>query len=109
PSLQAKLLRVLESREVTRVGSVTARPVDVRFVSATNRDLRAEVAAGRFREDLYFRLNGIRVEIPPLRERPADIAPLAMRFARGASSSAITIDDAALALLARYPWPGNVR
>ncbi|HEY8428067.1 MAG TPA: sigma 54-interacting transcriptional regulator, partial [Sandaracinaceae bacterium] len=109
PSLQAKLLRVLESREVTRVGSVVARPIDVRFISATNRDLRAEVAAGRFREDLFFRLNGIRIEIPPLRERPADIAPLALRFARGAGSSAITIDDEVLPLLARYPWPGNVR
>ncbi len=111
PALQAKLLRALETREVTRVGASTSRRVDVRFVSATNRDLRAEIAAGRFREDLFFRLNGIQIEIPALRDRPKDIVPLAKRFARGAlpEDASPELGAATLAILERYPWPGNVR
>ncbi|MCA9608638.1 MAG: sigma 54-interacting transcriptional regulator [Myxococcales bacterium] len=111
PALQAKLLRALETREVTRIGSSTPRRVDVRFVSATNRDLRAEIAAGRFREDLFFRLNGIQIEVPPLRERPKDILPLARRFARGAlpHEGAPELTAATVAVLERYRWPGNVR
>ncbi|MGE0786752.1 MAG: sigma 54-interacting transcriptional regulator [Sandaracinaceae bacterium] len=107
-TLQAKLLRVLESREVTRLGSVTPRRVDVRFVSATNRDLAREVSERRFREDLYFRLNGIRIDVPPLRERRADIVPLAHRFARR-SGGGVTLSAAAISAIERYAWPGNVR
>src|SRR6185436_7038392 len=76
-SIQVKLLRVLEERQVLRVGGRVPRSIDVRFLSATNRDLEAEVASGAFRQDLYFRLNGVTLTIPPLRERVADIAPLA--------------------------------
>src|SRR6202043_1369579 len=79
-SLQAKLLRVLEQREVLRLGALRPRAIDVRFLSATNRDLEAEIDAGRFRRDLYFRLNGITVEVPPLRERRHEIESLARAF-----------------------------
>lgn len=111
PSMQAKLLRVLETREVTRIGSVAPRKVDVRFVSATNRDLRAEIAAGRFREDLFFRLNGISIDIPPLRERPKDIVPLAKRFARRGlpEGESPRFSSAVTRILERHAWPGNVR
>ncbi len=105
-STQAKLLRVLEQREVLRVGALKPRAIDVRFVSATNRDLEAESAAGRFRQDLYFRLNGVTVTIPPLRERRAEILPLAKSFI-GAAEPALSPEAAAL--LERYRWPGNVR
>jgi DNA-binding NtrC family response regulator len=111
-SFQAKLLRVLQEREVQRVGG-TQRTVDVRIVAATNRDLRAEVAAGRFREDLYFRLSVIPVQLPPLRERRADILPLARRFLRRLSSelqrrvSGFT-PEVEQYLLSHF-WPGNVR
>jgi DNA-binding NtrC family response regulator len=113
-SLQAKLLRVLEQREVLRVGAVRPRSIDVRFLAATNRDLEAESAAGRFRRDLYFRLNGVSVVVPPLRDRPDDIAPLARLFVRHASDRAHratppTLAPTVLDLLQRYPWPGNVR
>jgi len=110
---QAKLLRALENREVTRVGSVVARAIDVRFVSATHRDLDALVATGAFRQDLYFRLNGVSVEIPPLRERRTEIAPLANAFAASAADSmqgpAPSFDPSVIALLEEYGWPGNVR
>ncbi|MBX3270231.1 MAG: sigma 54-interacting transcriptional regulator [Sandaracinaceae bacterium] len=111
PAMQAKLLRVLEAREVTRVGASTPRRVDVRFVSATHRDLRREIREGRFREDLFFRLNGIQIEVPPLRERPRDIAPLAARFARGAIAGGAPpqLSERTIAALERYPWPGNAR
>ncbi len=113
PEFQAVLLRVLQERSVRRVGGEEERPVDVRIVAATNRDLRAEVAAGRFREDLYFRLAVIPVHLPPLRERPEDVLPLARHFlaSRGAALGrpqlrfAAGVEDALL----RHPWPGNVR
>jgi DNA-binding NtrC family response regulator len=111
--LQSKLLRVVETGEFERVGSSRTRKVDVRILSATNADLRAEVAAGRFRHDLLFRLNTIEIAIPPLRERPEDIAPLAEHFlaahARRYRKALAGFDSAALAALARHPWPGNVR
>jgi two-component system, NtrC family, response regulator AtoC len=110
---QAKLLRVLESGEVTRVGGLKPRTVDVRFVSATNRHLREQVAAGRFREDLFFRLDGISIEIPPLRERPSEIVALASslleRAAFEAGRGAPTISAAAAEALLVHRWPGNVR
>jgi DNA-binding NtrC family response regulator len=108
---QAKLLRVLEERIVRRVGSTVGRTLDIRFVCATNRDLPDEVEAGRFRRDLYYRINGVTISIPPLRERPTEIAALARAFAlhpRGNTSPA-TLPDDVLESLARHPWPGNVR
>jgi transcriptional regulator with PAS, ATPase and Fis domain len=110
---QAKLLRVLETGEVMRLGSVKPMTVDVRYVSATNVDLEARVAAGTFRADLYFRLDGISVILPPLRDRPADIAPLATMFvARVAAQmdrKPPRISRAALDVLEQHAWPGNVR
>jgi two-component system response regulator AtoC len=112
-SVQAKLLRVIEAREVIRVGSTRARPIDVRFVAATNRDLEAEVARGAFRQDLYYRLNGVSIVIPPLRERVPEIAPLTMSFvehvSRQLGKRAPTVSPAAMTLLQGYAWPGNVR
>jgi len=112
--LQAKLLRVLEQREVLRVGALKPRPIDVRFIAATNRDLEVESARGRFRLDLFFRLNGISVVIPPLRHRVEEIEPLARVFLAQACAAArraepMRISAQALALLKRYAWPGNVR
>ncbi|HTR52788.1 MAG TPA: sigma 54-interacting transcriptional regulator [Kofleriaceae bacterium] len=113
PAIQVKLLRVLEERAVWRVGALAARPIDVRFLAATNRDLEAEVAAGRFRADLYFRIAGASLRVPPLRERVNEIAPLAMQFAREAGERLgrpnTTLDPRALALLRAYAFPGNVR
>jgi len=110
---QAKLLRVLETRQVIRVGSNKARPIDVRLVSATNRELAAEVDLGRFRRDLYFRLNTLTLRIPPLRERKSEIAPLARRFitllSQAGSLPEPLITAAAIEQLERYSWPGNVR
>jgi DNA-binding NtrC family response regulator len=112
-NLQAKLLRVLETGEVERVGSSITRRVDVRVISATNADLRAEVAGGRFREDLLFRLNTIEIHLPPLRERKQDISLLAVyflrRYAERYHKPTLGFDDAALQMLTRYFWPGNVR
>jgi two-component system, NtrC family, response regulator AtoC len=110
--IQAKLLRALESREVLRIGSTTPIQLDVRFVAATNRDLPAEVDAGRFRRDLFFRLDGITLRIPPLRERRGMIAPLALRFLQGAARLGGELPRLApdvLTLFEGYPWPGNVR
>src|SRR4029077_15130959 len=76
-ALQARLLRVLQDKKVQRVGALEPRAIDVRFISATNRDLQGEVASGRFRQDLYYRLNGVTIQIPPLRERTSEIAGLA--------------------------------
>ncbi len=112
-SIQVKLLRVLEERKVLRVGARVPRAVDVRFVSATNRDLEAEVARGAFRQDLFFRLNGIALTIPPLRRRVAEIAPLAAAFAEEACRQLDrrppALSREALDLLLRYAWPGNIR
>jgi DNA-binding NtrC family response regulator len=110
---QAKLLRVLESREVTRLGGLSPRAIDVRFVAATHRDLPELVSRGAFRQDLFFRLNGVSVPIPPLRERRAEIAPLATTFAAGTATSMgrslPRFSAAAMAALQAYGWPGNIR
>ena len=110
--LQTKLLRALESRQITRVGGLTPRAIDVRFVAATNRDLEAEVLAKTFRQDLYFRLNGISLTIPPLRERPEEIEPLARRFLAAAAAERRRpprLTREALEILQAYCWPGNIR
>jgi DNA-binding NtrC family response regulator len=112
--LQAKLLRVIETREVTRVGGLRARPVDVRFLFATNRNLEADVAQGTFRADLYFRLKGAALEIPPLRQRLAEILPLAESFVTRAAErlgldAPPILDEQARASLIAHSWPGNVR
>jgi transcriptional regulator with GAF, ATPase, and Fis domain len=110
---QVKLLRVLQEREIERVGSATSIAVDVRLVAATNRDLEREVAEGRFRADLFYRLNVFPVRIPPLRERPSDI-PLLVRhflahFQRKLAKPLRSMDPASLEQLQRYAWPGNIR
>jgi len=113
-ALQVKLLRVLQEGEVRRIGATTSSLVDVRVVSATARDLQAEVASGRFREDLYFRLNVFLLQIPPLRERIDDI-PLLVRLlvrdcaARIGRETAPKVEPEALRRLMAYQWPGNVR
>ncbi len=113
PAVQVKLLRFLQEHEFERVGGNETVRVDVRVIAATNRDLKAEVAAGRFREDLYYRLNVINVEMPTLRSRPSDVPLLAMFFLRKyAAENGKTIEafsDQALSQLAGYGWPGNVR
>jgi DNA-binding NtrC family response regulator len=110
---QVKLLRVLQEREFERVGGGQTIRVDVRVVAATNRDLKEMVAQGRFREDLFYRLNVINLPLPALRRRPSDVPPLAMhflkRYAEENGKSLASISDDALALLVGYPWPGNVR
>jgi DNA-binding NtrC family response regulator len=111
---QAKLLRVLQSGELQRVGSSRTRRVDVRVISATNADLRAEVAAGRFREDLLYRLNTVEIRLPPLRERREDVPLLAAHFLREHAAryrkplKELRAGGAMQALL-DHPWPGNVR
>ena len=111
--LQVKLLRVLADRRVQRLGGTLPIPVDARLIAATNRDLNALVADGRFREDLYYRLNVIRLEVPPLRERPGDLAPLVGRLIRRLNArlgkSVRGVDAQALEALRAYPFPGNVR
>ncbi|MFO0662952.1 MAG: sigma 54-interacting transcriptional regulator [Polyangiaceae bacterium] len=107
--VQATLLRVLEDRTVLRVGAVRARPIDVRIVSATNRALEVEVAAGRFRKDLYYRLSGIAVEIPPLRDRPTEILPLAHRALESQCKAPKVLSSQVEAALRAWSWPGNVR
>jgi two-component system, NtrC family, response regulator AtoC len=114
PRLQAKLLHVLETRQLTRVGAVDSRTVDLRFIAATNRDLEAESRGGTFRRDLYYRLCGFTLAIPPLRERPADILPLARAMVRQSCrrlgrTSIPALGAAAVARLAAHRWPGNVR
>jgi two-component system, NtrC family, response regulator AtoC len=110
---QAKLLRVLEERMVLRVGSTKPRAIDVRFVTATNRDLVREVRAGRFRSDLYYRISGFVVQVPPLRERQVEIEPLAQHFLRdfckriGQPTPELSLS--ALSALHSHDWPGNVR
>ena len=109
---QVKLLRVLEAKEVLRLGSRKPRPIDIRVIAATNQDLQERITDGRFREDLYYRLNGISVMVPPLRERPDDIEPLAQHFAAIYARKGQPVPSfsaASMASLESYPWPGNVR
>jgi two-component system, NtrC family, response regulator AtoC len=112
-TIQARLLRVLETREVLPVGGIKPRAIDVRFVSATNRDLEAEVLGSTFRRDLFFRLNGLSISIPPLRERVREIPALSQLFleqaCRESSRPVPEISAAAMQLLLRYRWPGNIR
>jgi two-component system response regulator AtoC len=111
-ALQAKLLRVLQESEIRRVGDTQAIAIDVRLIAATLRDLTAEVAAGRFREDLYYRLNVVPLHVPPLRDRPEDIPALARHFAARHAERhqrAVTLADDVVEALAGQPWPGNVR
>ena len=113
PMLQVRLLRVIQDRQIRRVGDNRLRPVDFRLVTATHRDMEEMVRAGRFRLDLWYRIQGVRLRIPPLRERPMDLHILARAFlaerasACGLPMRAISVD--ALALMRRYAWPGNVR
>ena len=111
--IQIALLRVLQEREIERVGSSRTIPVDVRVVAATHRDLNALVAEGKFREDLLYRLNVVPVEMPPLRERAADIPLLVEyfidRFGKKAGKKFRTIDKKSLKVLEAYDWPGNIR
>jgi two-component system, NtrC family, nitrogen regulation response regulator NtrX len=110
---QAKLLRAIEGGEIERVGGGTSIPVNVRLISATNKDLESAVAAGQFREDLYFRLNVIPIQLPPLRERPGDIPLLVRHFTAlhriRTGRPAVEWSDGAISLLLTYRWPGNVR
>ncbi len=111
-SLQVKLLRVLEEHQVRRVGGVKSRALDVRFLAATNRDLARSVACGLFRQDLYYRLAGATIEIPPLRDRPADLEPLIRNFLHRASrhlEHPPTITDETITRLRGHNWPGNIR
>jgi len=109
-NMQPKLLRVLEKREVKRVGRTDTLPVDVRIIAASNRDLRTEVEAGRFREDLYFRLSVFELRLPPLRERKEDIQYLAKEFLRSLTGEdRRRFGDDAIRFLSSHDWPGNVR
>jgi transcriptional regulator with GAF, ATPase, and Fis domain len=112
-ALQAKLLRVLEQRQVLRLGALRPHAIDVRFIAATNRELEVQVARGTFREDLYFRVNGFSICIPPLRERVDEIEPLTLafvaRYAQEAGVPVAAVSPEAMDLLRRYGWPGNVR
>ena len=112
-TLQAKLLRVLERKVITRVGGTTEVPTDARLIAATHRDLDADVRAGRFRQDLLFRIGGFTIVVPPLRDRPNEVVPLAEHFARTTAAEQgrnppVFADDARDALTG-YTWPGNVR
>lgn len=110
--VQAKLLRVLQESEVTKIGSGEPIHVDVRVIAATNRDLLKEIREGRFREDLYYRLNVIQLKIPPLRERKEDIAHIAVKFLsefREKYHKNVNLDNDVFPMLSRYGWPGNVR
>ncbi|MFL5567835.1 MAG: sigma-54-dependent transcriptional regulator [Gemmatimonadaceae bacterium] len=113
PATQVKLLRALQQREVIPVGATEARPVDARVIAATNRDLEEEIKAGNFRNDLFYRLNVISIVLPPLRERPGDIALLSQAFlertATERGESVRTLSPEAVDAMERYTWPGNVR
>jgi len=113
PTLQAKLLRVLQEREVQRLGSEKKIPVDVRVIATTNRHLPTEIAEGNFREDLFYRINVVTIDLPPLRERPQDIAALVEHFIRRYNlengRQVKRVSDATLRLFEQYSWPGNVR
>ncbi|MFK7990785.1 MAG: sigma 54-interacting transcriptional regulator [Sandaracinaceae bacterium] len=106
--LQPKLLRALEARTITRIGEHTARSFDVRFVASTHRNLEAEVAAGRFRQDLYYRLSGLVVRLPPLRDRPEEIPRLVAGFL-AALDADVDVSSSTMQALMSYAWPGNVR
>jgi hypothetical protein len=110
-SVQSKLLRVLEERIVRRIGASDGKTLDVRFICATNRDLADEVDAGRFRRDLYYRINGVTIAVPPLRERQSEIAGLARAFARRARGSVgtVVLGPDVIAALEHHTWPGNIR
>jgi DNA-binding NtrC family response regulator len=112
-NLQAKLLRVLQNRCVTKVGDTKSVPIDIRLICATNRDLPAMVREGRFREDLYYRINTVTLQLPPLRERTDEIAALAnsftIRYAKKYRRNVTGVSDEAIALLSHCRWPGNVR
>jgi len=111
--MQAKLLRVLQEGEVLPVGTVQTHLVDTRFIAATNRDIRKDVEEGRFRKDLFYRLNVIRIHIPPLRDRVEDVEPLLRgffsMFAERYRQPAKPLDSRVLRMLEQYHWPGNVR
>jgi DNA-binding NtrC family response regulator len=109
--LQAKLLRVIEERLVLPIGAVKPRPIDVRILAATHRDLQEAARAGTFRQDLYYRLSGITLTIPPLRNRPEEIPFLAAQFVREGAGreQPPRVSEAALELLRAQPWPGNIR
>ena len=113
PEIQVALLRVLQEREIERVGSNKVIPIDVRVIAATHRDLNTLVAEGKFREDLLYRLNVVPIDVPPLRERVADIPLLVEyfidRFGKKAGKKFETIDKKSLGLLQAYDWPGNIR
>jgi TyrR family helix-turn-helix protein len=111
-NLQVKLLQVIQEREITRVGGVESIPINVRIISATNQDLMSLVHEGKFREDLYYRLNVVPISIPPLRERPEDIIPMIRIFLNRINikmKEHKDIDSKTIAILMKYPWPGNVR
>lgn len=112
-ALQVKILRALQEKEIERVGGTGAKKVDVRIVAATNRNLEQEVAAGRFREDLYYRLNVIPLHLPPLRDRGQDVLLLCeyflQRFCERRHRQSLTLSPNARKVLSAYPWPGNVR
>jgi len=111
--LQAKLLRVLQDHEFTRVGGTRLVKVNIRVITATNKDLKQAIKAGQFREDLYFRLNVVGLTLPPLRQRPEDIPALAdfflTRHMLEAKRPAMSLSDEAITVMTRYAWPGNIR
>jgi DNA-binding NtrC family response regulator len=113
PLLQAKLLRVIEEREVRPLGDTNCYPVDVRVISTTNRNIQSVIREGNFREDLYYRLKVIDIELPPLRERKEDLPLLVQhfigKFGQGQKKNIFRISEDALRILLNYPWPGNVR
>ncbi len=113
PALQLKLLRVLQEREIMRVGETRPRKVDVRLISATNRDLQQAVRDNKFREDLYYRLRVVEIEVPPLRQRKDNVLPLARHFVKKCAANlglpSLRLDSTALDCLLECPWPGNVR
>lgn len=111
-NLQVKLLQVIQDREIIRVGAIKKIPIDVRIISATNQDLHKLVEEGRFREDLYYRLNVVPIHVPPLRERPEDIIPLVRKYLAKFNKRLKDhkqIDTDAMAVLLKYDWPGNIR
>jgi len=111
PAFQVKLLRALQEGEVRRVGSNQTIRVDVRVIAASNRNVEQEVEAGRFRKDLFYRLNAVSIDLPPLRDRREDILPLAKSFSERVYSlnPSVSFSQSALALLESYSWPGNIR